>query len=79
MAKQEAVATTVTGNDHPVGFRALVMKKAIEYNLAGSASNDANDTVQFTLQGDKKRFLAIWDGLQRVHAGSPMSSFPASR
>jgi hypothetical protein len=25
------------------------------------------------------RFLAIWDGLQRVHAGSPMSSFPASR
>jgi acylphosphatase len=37
MAKKEAVEATVTGNDQQVGFRALVMKQAIEYNLAGSA------------------------------------------
>ena len=29
------------------------MKQAIEYNLAGSARNDANEVVHFTLQGDK--------------------------
>jgi hypothetical protein len=38
MAKKEAVEATVSGNDQQVGFRALVMKQAIEYNLAGSAS-----------------------------------------
>ena len=36
-----------------VGFRAMVMKQAIEYNLAGLARNDANEVVHFTLQGDK--------------------------
>lgn len=55
MAKREAVQATVTGNDQQVGFRALVMKQAIEYNLSGSARNDANEIVHFTLQGDKKR------------------------
>ncbi|HTW26324.1 MAG TPA: acylphosphatase [Acetobacteraceae bacterium] len=69
MSKQEAVAATVTGNDQQVGFRALVMKQAIEYNLAGSVTNDANDIVHFTLQGDKKRIdsalAAIQDGTKR--------------
>ena len=37
MAKKEAVDATVSGDDQQVGFRALVMKQAIEYNLAGSA------------------------------------------
>ena len=55
MAKQQAVEATVSGNDQQVGFRALVMKQAIEYNLAGLARNDANEIVHFTLQGDKKR------------------------
>jgi acylphosphatase len=55
MAKKEAVEATVTGNDQQVGFRALVMKQAIEYNLAGSARNDADEIVRFTLQGDKHR------------------------
>jgi acylphosphatase len=54
MAKKEAVATTVTGNEQQVGFRAMVMKLAIEYNLAGLAKNDANQIVHFTLQGDKQ-------------------------
>jgi acylphosphatase len=69
MAKQEAIAATVTGNDQQVGFRALVMKQAIEYNLAGSAINEANEIVHFTLQGDKERIdsalATIQDGTQR--------------
>jgi acylphosphatase len=36
---QQAVSATVSGNDQEVGFRALVMKQAIEYNLAGFAKN----------------------------------------
>ena len=55
MAKKEAVAATVTGSDQQVGFRAAIMKQAIEYNLAGSARNDANEIVHFILQGDKDR------------------------
>ena len=55
MANKEAVAATVTGNDQQVGFRASIMKQAIEYNLAGSAKNDANEIVHFILQGDKDR------------------------
>jgi acylphosphatase len=55
MAKKEAVAATVTGSDQRVGFRAAIMKQAIEYNLAGSARNDANEIVHFILQGDKDR------------------------
>src|SRR5580704_10631497 len=55
MAKKEAIEATVTGNDQQVGFRAAVMKQAIEYNLAGWARNDANEIVHFILQGDKYR------------------------
>jgi acylphosphatase len=69
MAKQEAIAATVSGNDQQVGFRALVMKQAIENNLAGSARNDANQIVHFTLQGDKKRMdtalATIQEGTKR--------------
>ena len=55
MSKKEAIDATVTGNDQQVGFRAAVMKQAIEYNLAGWARNDANEIVHFILQGDKDR------------------------
>jgi acylphosphatase len=69
MAKREAVEATVTGNDQHVGFRALVMKQAIEYNLAWSARNYASEIVHFTLQGDKKRInlalTAIQEGTKR--------------
>lgn len=71
MAKKEAVAATVTGNDQRVGFRAMVMKQAIEYNLAGSARNDANEIVHFTLQGDKHR---IDSALETIQKGTPRSS-----
>jgi acylphosphatase len=65
MAKKEAVLATVSGNDQKVGFRALVMKQAIQYNLAGSARNDANQVVHFTLQGDKKRIDSALDTIQK--------------
>jgi acylphosphatase len=67
--KKEAVSGTVTGNDQHVGFRAMIMKQAIEYNLAGFAKNLPNDVVNFTLQGDAKRLTAavsaIQDGTKR--------------
>ena len=71
MAEREAVEATVTGNDQQVGFRALVMKQAIAYNLAGSARNDANEIVHFTLQGDKQR---IDSALAAIQAGTKRSS-----
>lgn len=71
MAKKEAVEATVTGHDQQVGFRAAVMKQAIEYNLAGSARNDANEIVHFTLQGDKQR---IKSALAAIQEGTKRSS-----
>jgi acylphosphatase len=71
MAKKEAVEATVTGNDQQVGFRALVMKQAIEYNLAGSARNDADEIVRFTLQGDKHQ---INSALATIQEGTKRSS-----
>ena len=44
-----AISGTVTGNDQHVGFRAMIMKQAIEYNLAGFAKNEADGIVHFTL------------------------------
>ena len=38
----------------------MVMKRAIEYNLAGFAKNEKNEIVQLTLQGDASRLgLAV--------------------
>jgi acylphosphatase len=71
MAGEEAVEATVTGNDQRVGFRALVMKQAIEYNLAGLARNDVNEIVHFTLQGNKHR---IDSALARIQDGTKKSS-----
>jgi acylphosphatase len=71
MANKEAVSATVTGNDQQVGFRAAVMKQAIEYNLAGSARNDANEIVSFTLQGDKDR---IDSAIATLQEGTKRSS-----
>jgi acylphosphatase len=71
MAKTEAIKATVTGHDQQVGFRALVMKQAIEYNLAGVARNEANGIVEFSLQGDKHR---IDLALATIQEGTPRSS-----
>ena len=55
MPQTKAISATVTGNDEQVGFRALVMKQAIELNLAGAARNEPNNIVKVTLQGDVQR------------------------
>jgi acylphosphatase len=69
MSQQRAISVTVTGDDQKVGFRAMVMKQAIEYNLAGIAKNEPNMIVRFTLQGDIKRIdraiAAIDEGTKR--------------
>jgi acylphosphatase len=66
-----AISATVTGNDQRVGFRAMVMKQAIEYNLAGIAKNDANEIVRFTLQDDADR---IGMAVAAVREGTKKSS-----
>jgi acylphosphatase len=69
--EKEAISGTVTGTDQHVGLRAMIMKQAIEYNLAGFAKNLPNDVVNFTLQGDAKR---LTDALSTVEEGTKKSS-----
>jgi acylphosphatase len=69
--KKEAISGTVTGNDQHVGFRAMIMKQAIEYNLAGFTKNLPNDVVNFTVQGDAKRLTRA---LSAVREGTKKSS-----
>ena len=66
-----AISATVTGNDQRVGFRALVMKQAIAFNLAGVVRNDASNVVEFTLQGRRKR---IDKAVQAIRGGTRKSS-----
>jgi acylphosphatase len=69
MSQQKAISATVTGDDQKVGFRAMVMKQAIEHNLAGIAENQPNMIVSFTLQGDgtriDKAIASIDEGTKR--------------
>ena len=81
MSQQKAISVTVSGDDQRVGFRAMVMKQAIEYNLAGVAKNEPNMIVRFTLQGDGKRIdkaiAAIDEGTKRS-TGVRLSAGPAA-
>jgi acylphosphatase len=71
MKPKEAISGTVTGNDQHVGFRAMIMKQAIEYNLAGYAKNLPNDVVSFRLQGDTDR---LDNAVAAVRKGTQKSS-----
>jgi acylphosphatase len=71
MKQKQAISGTVTGNDQHVGFRAMIMKQAIAYNLAGSARNEPNDVVTFTLQGDADR---LNEAVEVVREGTKKSS-----
>ena len=68
-SESQAISGIVSGNVQKVGFRAMILKQAIEYNLAGSAQNTKEGTVQFTLQGDENRIgqavMAIRNGTKR--------------
>ena len=71
-AQQEAIAAKVTG-DHiqKVGFRAMIQKEAIMFDLAGAARNNPDGTVTVTLQGDRDR---IDQTLAAIRAGNKKSS-----
>jgi acylphosphatase len=66
-----AVLGSVTGDVQKVGFRALIQKQAIRYNLAGSAENNTDGSVRFTLQGDHDR---IKQALKTISEGTKKSS-----
>jgi acylphosphatase len=66
-----AISGTVTGKVQHVGFRAMILKQAIEYNLAGTARNQSNGEVLFTLQGKEKR---IGHALDAIRKGTKKSS-----
>jgi acylphosphatase len=69
--QKQAISATVTGDDQQVGFRAMVMKQAIEHNLAGIAKNEPNQVVQFTLQGDADRLSSA---IATIREGTKKSS-----
>lgn len=71
MKAKQAILGTVTGKDQQVGFRAMIMKQAIEYNLGGHATNEPNDVVNFTLQGDANR---LDDAVAAIREGTRKSS-----
>jgi acylphosphatase len=61
MEQKQAISATVTGNDQQVGFRAMVMKQAIKYNLAGSAKNERTEIVQDSERKYLASFINIAD------------------
>jgi len=66
-----AISGIVTGNVQGVGFRAMIQRRAIRYNLAGSVENKSDKTVQFFLQGDEDR---IDKALNAIRNGTKKSS-----
>jgi acylphosphatase len=71
-AQQEAITGTVSGQAiQKVGFRAMIQKQAILYDLAGAARNVPDGTVSISLQGDKDR---IDKALAAIRVGSKKSS-----
>jgi acylphosphatase len=70
-AELEAISASVSGNVQKVGFRAMILKQAIEYNLAGSAKNNLDGTVQFSLQGDEHR---VDQAVMAIRKGTKKSS-----
>ena len=71
-AHQQAVSGTISGEKiQKVGFRAMIQKQAIMYNLAGAARNNPDGTVSLSLQGDRKRIDKVLDV---IRAGNKKSS-----
>jgi acylphosphatase len=64
-AEQQAVKGIVGGAMiQKVGFRAMIQKQAIMYNLAGYARNIPDGTVSLSLQGDKNRIDRVRDAIR---------------
>jgi len=66
-----AISGIVTGNVQGVGFRAMIQKQAIRYNLSGSAENSNDGSVRFILQGAGER---IDQALKAVREGTKRST-----
>jgi acylphosphatase len=78
----EAISGTISGGAiQKVGFRAMIQKEAIMYNLAGYAKNNPDGTVALRLQGDKDRIdktlEAIRVGTQRSSTDNTVKAAPA--
>jgi acylphosphatase len=63
--KVTAISGIVTGNVQEVGFRAMIQRRAIRYNLAGSVENKSDKSVQFFLQGDDDRIDKAVNAIQQ--------------
>ena len=48
----------------------MILRQAIAFNLAGTAKNNADSSVQFVLQGNEKR---ITDALKEIEKGTDKS------
>jgi acylphosphatase len=71
-AERQAIKGIVSGAMiQKVGFRAIIQKQAIMYNLAGYARNIPDGTVSISLQGDKNR---IDRALYAIRTGTKKSS-----
>ncbi len=70
-AETAAVSGVVSGRVQQVGFRAMILKQAICGNLAGTARNLEDGTVQFLLQGDRDR---IEQALAAIRKGTSKSA-----
>jgi acylphosphatase len=71
-ARQQAITATVIGEAiQKVGYRAMIQKQAIMYNLAGYARNNPDGTVGVGLQGDEDRIAKT---LEAISAGNEKSS-----
>ena len=72
-AEQQAIKGIVSGAKiQKVGFRAMIQKQAIMYNLAGYARNNVPEgTVSISLQGDRHRIDEVLDA---IRAGTKKSS-----
>src|SRR5277367_6559616 len=66
-----AVSGKVIGNVQQVGFRAMIQKQAIQYNLAGSTENNSDKSVRFALQGNNDR---VKHALKTISKGTKHSS-----
>jgi len=82
-ASAQAITATVTGAQiQKVGFRTMIQKEAIMFNLAGSARNNPDGTVKVSLQGDKDRIdqtlAAIRASSKKSQKNNAISQVPAA-
>ena len=81
-AEPRSISATVTGEDiQKVGFRAMIQKLAIRYNLAGMVRNGPDGSVAVHLQGDEAPVAlvleAMRDGNKKSSSGNTIRQSPS--